>query len=95
MTKEEIKKTVRDNRYILKKYKVAYIALFGSYVRNEQTQSSDIDFLIEFEEPTFRNYIGLLSELKKMFGKKTDIVCKDALKPRIRPYILAEAEEII
>ena len=94
MTKEEIKRIISENKAILDKYKVGYIALFGSYVRNEQTQDSDIDFLIEFEEPTFRNYIGLLSEFKKLFGKKTDIVCRDALKPRIRPYILAEAEEI-
>lgn len=94
MTKEEIKKTVLDNKAILDRYKVAYIALFGSYARNEQTQKSDIDFLIEFEEPTFRNYVGLQSEFRKIFGKKTDIVCRDALKQRIKTYILAEAEEI-
>lgn len=53
---------------------------------------SDIDFLIEFKDPTFRNYIGLLSELEKLFHRKVDLVCKDALKQRIKPYILGEAE---
>jgi len=95
MTKEEIKKIVRDNKKILQKYEVATIALFGSYVRNEQNRKSDADFLVEFREPTFRNYIGVLSELKKLIGKEVDLVSKDALKKRLKPYILKEAEKII
>jgi len=66
MTKDDIKKIVRDNKAIVDRYKVTYIALFGSYARNEQRQDSDIDFLIEFENPTFRNYIGFLSEMKRL-----------------------------
>lgn len=50
MTKEEIKKTLSENKEILRRHKVKSIALFGSYVRNEQTEGSDIDFLVEFEE---------------------------------------------
>ena len=95
MTKQEIKKIVRDNKEILQKYDVATIALFGSYVRGEQDKGSDADFLIEFKEPTFRNYIGLLSELKRLIGREVDLVSKDALKKRIKPYILKEAERII
>ena len=94
MTKDDIKKIVRDNKSILDKYKVTYIALFGSYVRNEQRQDSDIDFLVEFKEPTYRNYIGFRSEMEKLLGENIDLVCRDALKPRIKPYILPEAEEI-
>ena len=91
MTKEEIKKIVMNNGDILRKNKVKYIALFGSCVRNEQRRGSDIDFLIEFKKPTFRNYMGLLTKFKNLF---VDLVCKDALKERIKPYILKEAEEI-
>ena len=94
MTKEEIKRIVMNNIGTLRKNKVKYIALFGSCVRNEQRRSSDIDFLIEFKEPTFRNYMGLLGKFKNLFGKNVDLVCKDALKERIKPYILKEAEEI-
>ena len=94
MTKEDIKKIIIENNYILEKYKVKSIALFGSYVRNEQKEDSDADFLIELEKPTFRNYMGLLSELKRLIGENVDLVCKDALKRRIRPYILKEAEKI-
>ncbi|MCK4905252.1 nucleotidyltransferase family protein [bacterium] len=95
MTKEEIKKIVRNNKDILRKYEVATIALFGSYARGEQNKGSDADFLIEFRQPTFRNYIGLLSELKRLIGRPVDLVSKDALKKRIKSQILKEAEKII
>ena len=92
MTKEEIKKILSKNKEILKKYKVKSIALFGSYVRNEQKKDSDIDFLVEFNESTFRNYIGLQSDLKRLYRRKVDLVCKDALKRQIKSYILKEIE---
>lgn len=95
MTKEDIKKIVREHKEILQKYEVATISLFGSYVRDEQNKRSDADFLIEFKEPTFRNYIGLLSELKRLISGEVDLISKDALKKRIKPYILKEAEKII
>jgi len=50
MTKEDIKSVLAANIEILKKYKVKSISLFGSYVRNEQKDDSDIDFLVEFGE---------------------------------------------
>lgn len=92
MTKEEIKDKILKNKEMLGTYRINSIALFGSFVREEQTGRSDIDFLVDFAEPTFRNYIGLLSKLKELFGDNVDLVCKDALKDRIKPYILQEAE---
>ena len=92
LNKEQIKNILAQNRDILKKYKVKSIAIFGSYVRDKQVKKSDIDLLVKFEEPTFRNYMELLSELETPFHKKVDLVCKDALKERIKPYILKEAE---
>lgn len=92
MGKDEIKNKLLEHTEILDKYSVKAIALFGSYVRGQQKKNSDIDLLIEFKNPTFRNYIGLLSELESIFGKKIDLVCKDALKNRIKNYILGEAE---
>jgi predicted nucleotidyltransferase len=94
MTKEEIKCRLDEQKDILEKYMVKSISLFGSYVRGEQKEGSDIDFLVEFKKPTFRNYIGLLSELKEIFGENVDLICRDALKERIKPYILKEAEPV-
>jgi hypothetical protein len=92
LTKEKIKKALLGNEHLLKRYKVESIAIFGSFVRNRPAKKSDIDLLVRFEEPTFRNYIGLHSELESIFHRKVDLVCVDALKQRIRPYILKEAE---
>ena len=49
MTKEEIIDIILKNKKILKKYKVKYISLFGSYVRNEQKEDGDVDLLVEFK----------------------------------------------
>jgi len=92
MSKRKIIDTIFKNRALLTKYKVKAFALFGSYARKEQKKSSDVDFLVEFSEPTFRNYIGLLGDLRALLKSRVDLVCKDGLKPRIRSYILKDAE---
>ncbi len=94
MTKEEIKKILLENKEILKKYKVKSIALFGSYVRNEQTEDSDIDFLVEFEEDTYNNFVNLIFALEDLFKKEVTVVSTEDLSPYIRPYVLREVEKI-
>lgn len=94
MTKDEIKKILREHTEILEKYKVKSIALFGSYVRNEQQEDSDIDFLAEFEENTYDNYISLVYTLEDLFEKNVNVVTLKGISPYISPYVLKEAEEI-
>lgn len=94
MTKEEIKKILLENKDILRRYKVKSIALFGSYVRNEQKEDSDIDFLVEFEEDTYNNFINLISALEDLFKKEVTVVTVEDLSPYIRLYVLKEAEKI-
>jgi len=94
MTKEDIKKALSDNKEILKRYRVKSMALFGSYVRNEQTEDSDIDFLVEFEEETYKNFINLIFTLEGLLRKQVTVVSTEDLSPYIRPYVLREIEEI-
>jgi len=94
MTKEDIKRIIREHKDILEKYKVKSIALFGSYVRNEQKEDSDIDLLVEFEKPTYNNFINLVFTLEDLFKKEVTIVTPKGMSPYILPYILKEAEEI-
>ncbi len=94
MTKEDIKKVIRGHKEILEKYKVRSIAIFGSYVRNEQKEDSDIDLLVEFEEDTYNNFINLIFSLEDLFKKEVSVVSKEDLSPYMRPYILKEAEKI-
>ncbi len=56
------------------KYKVNRIGLFGSFVRGEQSLKSDIDFFVDFEEPSFDNFMGLSYFLDELFGRKVEIL---------------------
>jgi hypothetical protein len=94
MTKEDIKKVIRDHKEILEEYKVRSIAIFGSYVRNEQKEDSDIDLLVEFEEDTYNNFINLIFSLEDLLKKEVSVVSEEDLSPYIRPYVLKEAEKI-
>jgi len=94
MTKEKIKEIIREHKEILKKYKVKSVALFGSYVRNEQKEDSDIDLLVEFEENTYHNFINLIFSLEELLRKEITVVTKEDLSPYIQPYVLKEIERI-
>jgi len=94
MTKEDIKKIIKERKDILDKNKVKSIALFGSFARNEQRADSDIDLLVEFKEVSYDNYINLIFSLEKVFNKEVTVVTPAGLSPYVRPYVLKEAEKI-
>jgi len=72
-------------------YGVKSLGVFGSFVREEATEHSDLDILVEFEgAPTFRNYMGLKFFLEDLFERRVDLVIQADLKPRIRERILGE-----
>ena len=77
------------------KYRVRDLEVFGSYVRGEEAEGSDLDLLVTFEEvPTLFQFVALEQFLSDELGVKVDLVMKEALKPRIGKYILEEAQEI-
>lgn len=90
LTAHEIMSLVKDHSDILRKYTVKRIGLFGSYVRGEQKKSSDIDLLVEFEEPTFDNFMDLVFYLEDLFGKKVELITNGSLSPYIQPYVEKE-----
>lgn len=95
MTKEDINRMLFLNREILKKCRVKSISLFGSYVRNEQKEESDIDFLVDFQEgATLFDFVELQDSLSELLAKKVSIVSRRGLSKYIGPYILEEAEPI-
>ncbi|WP_407356644.1 nucleotidyltransferase family protein [Methanolobus sp. WCC5] len=74
------------------RFKVRSLAVFGSYVRGEQTDASDLDVLIEFNEaPGLLEFVELENYLSDTLGIKVDLVLKSALKPDIGKNILNEA----
>jgi predicted nucleotidyltransferase len=60
-------------------------------VRGDATDSSDIDFLVEFDDKTFDNYLDTKELLETLFGRNVDLVIKSNIKPRLRDRILSEA----
>jgi len=74
------------------RFKVKTIGLFGSYVRGEQTNTSDLDILVDFYETiSLFRFIELEDFLSQQLGVKVDLVMRDALKLRIKDSILNEA----
>ena len=92
LSKKSIKQKLVDNRKTLRKYGVKRIGLFGSYVRETATATSDIDFLVELERLTFRDYMGLALFLEDLFEKNVDLVTPTSIKPGFKPYIEKEIE---
>lgn len=78
---------------VQQKYQVRQMGIFGSFVRGEQTEDSDIDVLVEFD-PSARfgllTFCQLENELSDLLNRKVDLVMKDSLKPRIGEQILQE-----
>jgi predicted nucleotidyltransferase len=78
------------NKKLLKRYKVRKIGLFGSFSRNASTNESDIDLLVDFEEKSLDNFIDLVFELEKIFGRKVDLLTEKGISPYILPYVQSE-----
>ena len=92
MTKEEILQKLRGNREKLRQFGVKRIGIFGSAVRDELREDSDIDVVVEFEEEkkNFDNFIELTFFLEELFGRKVDLLTPQSLSPFIKPYIERE-----
>jgi len=93
---EEIKRTINKHKLFLReRFKVKSIGVFGSYLRGEQSEESDIDILVEFHSTIdLLEFIELENFLSEMLGSKVDLVMKDTLKPRIKNRILKEAIDL-
>lgn len=89
---EQLKDILAQHKAGLRQhYGVAYIGIFGSFVRAEQKRTSDVDILVEFAEPIgLFKFLELERYLEKLLGVKVDLVSKKALKPYIGKRILKE-----
>lgn len=91
-TLEEIKQWLVQHKSVLQeRYKVRELGIFGSYIRKEQTATSDVDLLKEFSEtPSLLKFVNLENYLSDNLGVKVALVHKGGLKPRIGERILQE-----
>jgi predicted nucleotidyltransferase len=92
-TKNYILATLKTHKAEFSRYGIQNIGLFGSYVRDEQSDKSDIDILIDFEpdKESFDNYMAVYDLFEKLFrNEKVELVTKNGLSPYIGPRILKE-----
>jgi predicted nucleotidyltransferase len=78
----------------LKQFGVKRWGVFGSFVRGQQSTSSDVDILVEFEQgkKSFDNFMHLAFFLEEQVGRRVELVTPESLSPHIGPHILREVE---
>lgn len=82
-TLAEIKHLLKAHKeYLALKYNLSLMAIFGSYGRGQQTETSDVDILVDFNEPVGIEFIDLADELEKILKIKVDLVSKNGIKPQ-------------
>jgi len=85
--------SIRDELAAMKpllqaEFHVSEIGLFGSWVRGEQTEDSDLDVLVAFDEPiSLLEFVRLENVLSSRIGVDVDLVTKNSLKPRIKARV--------
>jgi uncharacterized protein len=95
-TKQELIERLLSDKDKLSSYGIEQIGIFGSFVRGQVKETSDIDFFIHFqaEYKTLRNFIGLADYLKNLLGRKIEIVTPQSLNQFIGKYIQQEVEYV-
>jgi predicted nucleotidyltransferase len=81
--------------YLRERFGVGSLSLFGSVARDEATELSDVDLLVEFGRPT--GYFGLIAleeYLEGLLGRKVDVGTAESLKPRLRSRVLGECVHV-
>jgi predicted nucleotidyltransferase len=84
---QDVINIIKSKRRIIKRYGVKSLALFGSVARNRLRKTSDVDVLVQFEQPTWTNYIGLKFFLEDLLGREVDLVTLKGLKPAVRSSV--------
>jgi predicted nucleotidyltransferase len=93
-TQNDIFQILRDQKSsLLEGYQVTKIGVFGSYARGEQTNESDLDILVDYQDdrpPTLPKLIELRDYLSELLTIKVDVVTPNGLKARLRDRVLSE-----
>lgn len=88
MTKKTVLNPIRTHKKELQeRFTVRKIGVFGSLARDDADRESDVDVLVEFDQPTFDHYMDLKFFLEQLLNVEVDLVMADTVKPRLRPYI--------
>ncbi|GIO34599.1 MULTISPECIES: nucleotidyltransferase family protein [Paenibacillus] len=93
MKREDIENKLRSEKHYLKEhFYVEKIGLFGSFARDEQTENSDIDLLVEFSRPVGFEFLELKHYLETILNRHVDLVTPNAIKPYMKNEMLSEVQ---
>lgn len=96
MTKTRVDDIKNKALPILKEAGVIRSSLFGSYVRGEEREDSDIDFLIEFPKgKSLLDLVRLERKLKEALGKDVDVLTYRSISPLLKGYIEKDQLQIL
>ncbi len=89
---DEIREVIEKNKpKLASRYGIRRIGVFGSFARGEQCTRSDVDILVEFDEvPGLLQFVRIEEHLRRLLGRKVDLVRKEALRPELKEHILRE-----
>jgi len=92
MNRDEVLNVLRAHKTTLvQRFGVVDLALFGSIVRDQATDDSDVDILVWFDSPaTSKRYFGVQFYIEDLLGRPVDLVTDKALRAEMRPYIERE-----
>ena len=95
-SKSDVVNVLTQNLARIRSFGVRKLGLFGSFVRDQPNDDSDVDLLVEFESgrKTFDNFMDLSFFLEDRLKRRVEVVTTEALSPHIGPHILAEVEYV-
>jgi predicted nucleotidyltransferase len=95
-TKQNIIAIIKDNDKTLKSFGIKKVGIFGSFVRDEQTDDSDVDLLAEFENDlkTFDNFMKAAFYLEDLLGIPVELLTEESISPYLKPYVMKEVEYV-
>lgn len=79
----------REKSYLKDQYKLSNIAVFGSVSRGEANETSDVDLLVELEQPLGLEFVQLSEDLESILGEKVDVADREMLQ-KLWPYVSPE-----
>ena len=95
LTSDEIEKRLTALKPILyRDFSVRKIGYFGSFSKNEQTEDSDVDILVEFERPLGWDFFDLQDLLEEKLNRKVDLVSTKAVKEQLKDIIFNQVKYV-
>ncbi len=96
-TKRQLTQRLHHLESQLRELGVRRLALFGSFIRDQQNASSDVDLLVEFEPSakSFDNFMAIAELLENTLHRRVELVTREALSPYLGPRILSESQDVL